>query len=440
MKSFRCFNCCVINNFPQFFFFRADIDPYCVTMWECFKFTVSYGFQNGGGVADSFVHTGGPRLILDLAFFVVVLVILLNVFLGMIIDTFSSLRADKIERMRDTQEVCFICGIDKQVFDRASDEPDGFKKHIKIDHNMWNYLYFIFMLWEQDRDDDDGLEQFVRRAIDANEITWFPMNKAMRLDRVATRTEVLQKELKDSVRVVSGNILNKIDDCKGDVHAMMMQFMSTLRQEALIEDVKLSDIALSLPADEDSTDGATSRSQQSGLASGSFGQHISIGIDLVNGLKLSPEELKLVSCRLISDTGMFACRNKGFDETQGAVFFDSSNSFSIFDNVQPSDRRSVQLQIISGDATKIGASLFFVGHVEINAKDLLSESERYIYECKFDRQASTTIVASMDYSTEAPPIPEQCTIRLLILCTPAEKFGRSQSPRSDDESETSRSE
>jgi inositol 1,4,5-triphosphate receptor type 3 len=72
---------------------------------------------------------------------------------------------EKLERNRDTLEVCFICGINKQVFDRASDEPEGFKTHIKVDHNMWNYLYFIFMLWEQDKDDDDGLEQYVRRAI-----------------------------------------------------------------------------------------------------------------------------------------------------------------------------------------------------------------------------------------------------------------------------------
>ena len=108
-----------------------------------------------------------------------VLIILLNVIFGIIIDTFGSLRNAKAVRERDTSELCFICGIEKQIFDRASDEPNGFLTHIKIDHNMWNYLYFIVLLWEQDKDDDDGLELYVRRAIEADEITWFPIRKAM---------------------------------------------------------------------------------------------------------------------------------------------------------------------------------------------------------------------------------------------------------------------
>jgi inositol 1,4,5-triphosphate receptor type 3 len=177
----------------------VDNGDICSTLWGCLKFTVSYGFQNGGGVGDTFAHTTGVRLILDLTFFCIVLVILLNVIFGMIIDTFSSLRAEKDKKLKDTQEICFICGIDKQIFDRASDEPDGFRSHIRIDHNMWNYLYFIFLLWEQDKDDDDGLEQYIRRSIAANEIVWFPINKAVRLDQIISNTEVLRGGLRDSV-------------------------------------------------------------------------------------------------------------------------------------------------------------------------------------------------------------------------------------------------
>ncbi|RYG94048.1 hypothetical protein EON65_58040, partial [archaeon] len=130
--------------------------------------------RQGGGIGEVMLVTVGPLWLTVFTYFLIVIVMILNIVFGIIIDTFSSLRADKERRLVDTTEVCFICGIDKQVFDRASDEPEGFTTHIKLDHNMWNYLYYIFMLWEQDRDDDDGLEQYVRRAIDANEITWFP--------------------------------------------------------------------------------------------------------------------------------------------------------------------------------------------------------------------------------------------------------------------------
>jgi hypothetical protein len=171
------------------------------------------------------------RLILDIAFFMIVLVILVNAFMGMIIDTFGSLRAQKMVRMKDTLEVCFICNIDKQVFDRAADESEGFKTHVKVDHNIWNYLYFIFLLWEQDRDDDDGLEQYVRRAIDADEITWFPLNKAMRLESVANQSEIVRKELSETIETTQENVLVKLNDFQSDVQAMLNQLLSTLKQE-----------------------------------------------------------------------------------------------------------------------------------------------------------------------------------------------------------------
>ncbi|KAJ1428063.1 hypothetical protein B484DRAFT_450044, partial [Ochromonadaceae sp. CCMP2298] len=136
----------------------------CKNLWGCFKFVLCYGIRQGGGVGDVMELSIGSRWLIDSAYFLVVIVMMLNIIFGIIIDTFSSLRANKNRRAQDTRGVCFICGISKQVFDRASDEPDGFKTHVKLDHNMWNYLYFIFMLWEQDKDDDDGLEQYVRRA------------------------------------------------------------------------------------------------------------------------------------------------------------------------------------------------------------------------------------------------------------------------------------
>jgi hypothetical protein len=151
--------------------------------------------------------------------------------MGMIIDTFGSLRAQKMVRMKDTLEVCFICNIDKQVFDRAADESEGFKTHVKVDHNIWNYLYFIFLLWEQDRDDDDGLEQYVRRAIDADEITWFPLNKAMRLESVANQSEIVRKELAETIQTTQENVLVKLNDFQSDVQVMLNQLLSTLKQE-----------------------------------------------------------------------------------------------------------------------------------------------------------------------------------------------------------------
>jgi len=193
----------------------------CKNLWGCFKFVLCYGLRQGGGVGDVMDLSIGSRWLIDTTYFLVVIVMMLNIIFGIIIDTFSSLRADKNRREEDTEGVCFICGINKQVFDRASDEPEGFKTHIKVDHNMWNYLYFIFMLWEQDKDDDDGLEQYVRRAIDANEIIWFPLNKAIRLDQAASDEEMTLREISREIQEYELSLTKKIVNFQSEMGTML---------------------------------------------------------------------------------------------------------------------------------------------------------------------------------------------------------------------------
>ena len=48
----------------------------------------------------------------------VVITIFLNLFFGIIIDTFGELRGAENERLADENSVCFICGIDRSTFDR----------------------------------------------------------------------------------------------------------------------------------------------------------------------------------------------------------------------------------------------------------------------------------------------------------------------------------
>lgn len=377
-----------------------DIGDFCSNLWDCLKFTVSYGFQNGGGIADNFVHSTGVRLILDLSFFVVVLVILLNVFLGMIIDTFSSLRADKLERMRDTTEVCFICGIDKQVFDRASTEPNGFRTHINIDHNMWNYLYFIFLLWEQDRDDDDGLEQYVRRAIDANEISWFPLHKAMRLTRVASKAEVLRKDLTESIKAKEENLMTKFEDFHGDVSSMLFQLMSTLRQDSTTAGQgKMDGNSVASEDEEELHDDMSHFTENSFMAELVLGKNINLGIARINGLELSASEMTLVSCRLMTDSGLLSSSVQRVED--GTIYFDETKRMQLFSNVQPNDRRSLLLQILNGDDSS-GRAMQFLSVLEISVQDFLTLGEGVQrLEKKFLRAeqaevCSITIVCEVD--------------------------------------------
>ncbi|KAH8083392.1 inositol 1,4,5-trisphosphate-sensitive calcium-release channel [Aureococcus anophagefferens] len=149
-------------------------------------------------------HTWSTRLWIDFLYFLIVLIVLLNVIFGIIIDTFGELRNQKGERLRKTVENCFICGLDGLTFDRASPEPGGFRRHIREDHRMWDYLNFIIFIWEQDKDEDDGLELYVREQIEHSDITWFPVGRAICLsvdgsveDSVGEQLAAMERKLEN---------------------------------------------------------------------------------------------------------------------------------------------------------------------------------------------------------------------------------------------------
>ena len=53
----------------------------------------------------------GLRMAFDFSFFVIVVVILLNIIFGIIIDTFAELRAEKQKVEEEIRTRCFICGM-----------------------------------------------------------------------------------------------------------------------------------------------------------------------------------------------------------------------------------------------------------------------------------------------------------------------------------------
>ena len=184
----------------------------CDTLLHCMQTMLSYGLRYGAGINEQMDHTLNTRYVVDVLFFFVIMIIMLNVIFGIIIDTFSDLRSKKNERLADTTEICLICNIDKQTFDRAADSSVGFRNHVKNDHNMWAYVSFIIYLWEQDKDDDDGLEQFVRRSVDNNDIAWFPLNKAMCLE--AEDEEDVNDELREEINNTTGVMVENMKSSK----------------------------------------------------------------------------------------------------------------------------------------------------------------------------------------------------------------------------------
>lgn len=114
------------------------------------------------------------RIAYDVCFFVVIIVLLLNIIFGIIIDTFGQLREESSEKQELMASFCFICGISKDVFDsRASNGAMGgvgglnFGGHIEKEHNMWDYMLFLLYLQEKNPNDYNGIERFGRMNFSA---------------------------------------------------------------------------------------------------------------------------------------------------------------------------------------------------------------------------------------------------------------------------------
>merc|ERR1711975_107924 len=83
----------------------------------------------------------------------------------------------------------------------------------------WNHMNFIIFIDLQDKDDDDGLELYVRELIAAEDLTWLPMNKAICLNATTNTTESLedkvensQKSLEDRLSFVEEKILKVLHE------------------------------------------------------------------------------------------------------------------------------------------------------------------------------------------------------------------------------------
>jgi hypothetical protein len=118
------------------------------------------------------------RSLFDLVFFTVVVLILLNLLFGVIIDTFSELRQDRQAASNAWESNCFICGLDRMVFDRL---PVGFKRHRDEEHCPFHYLYFIAYVLEKDETEFTGMEQYLYERIQKKDASFFPIHRAMAL-------------------------------------------------------------------------------------------------------------------------------------------------------------------------------------------------------------------------------------------------------------------
>ena len=164
--------------------FKADIendipDNYCLCLSFCFMTNFDAGIRARGGAADqmvriSFERNGSLyylRLIYDISYFLICIIIMIDLVFGIILGTFSDMREK--ERKHDSDKInnCFICHINRETVEKRKED---FKLHRDKKHYLWNYVDYMIFLKFSEIHELNAMNSFARHNLDLKNICFLP--------------------------------------------------------------------------------------------------------------------------------------------------------------------------------------------------------------------------------------------------------------------------
>lgn len=158
-------------------------ESFCYSSIQCWMFIVDFGIRAGGGIADAIKKVSFKndyqyyilRFFYDMLFHLFIVLILLNVFLGIIVDAFAELRNENWKREKDKNNICFICQLSR---DDCISRNIDFDNHVNNTHYLWNYVYFMTSLHLRNVLDFNRLEKYVWDKLGNQDFSWLPLEKS----------------------------------------------------------------------------------------------------------------------------------------------------------------------------------------------------------------------------------------------------------------------
>jgi hypothetical protein len=258
--------------FPNDFYNEMQYTDECSTLLLCLTTFLHGGLLSGGGIAD---HISGDlghapifadselyasRITYDVFFFVIIIVLLLNIIFGIIIDTFGKLREDASEKKRLQNDFCFICGISRDIFEatghdkgeganananandanasggmRSASGRDGksaFTRHIKEDHNMWNYIFFLIYLKTKNSNNYFGIESYVAAKAKQEDVSWIPRGAALVIpDTQGEEQHAAEERMMGQIRAIMEATQRVLSASMGEQTARLQDENKSTRQQ-----------------------------------------------------------------------------------------------------------------------------------------------------------------------------------------------------------------
>ena len=199
----------------------------CTDTFMCFFWTLNLGLRNGGGIGDSIGERAYDEanpwgyvasVLYDLSFFVIVIILLMNVIFGMIIDAFGQLRDMKNANEEDAMNVCFICGLDRGEYERRA----SFDAHTANEHNVKNYIYYLTYVLEKEKTESVDLtdiESYVLEYVHKSDNRWFPIGRSITFEAMSNESSEGDESAKNTAKIV----MQKIERMSGSMEIMSQQ-------------------------------------------------------------------------------------------------------------------------------------------------------------------------------------------------------------------------
>ena len=151
----------------------------CGGLFYCFLTHMEFGLRTDGGIGEFIQKLSFPAdplyfmgmFMFQFIFYLLIIVIMLQVIGGSIIDTFAELREKSQDDAYDMNNVCFICNGTRNEIEK---QGEGFEDHITKVHNIWTYVDYMIGLKFVDPQETNAINSFVIEQLEDKKISWFP--------------------------------------------------------------------------------------------------------------------------------------------------------------------------------------------------------------------------------------------------------------------------
>ena len=153
-------------------YYNDDNGVYCDTLWNCFFSTLNLGIRNDGDYMDIPANDEyWSRMLFDMMFYMIIIIINLNIIFGIIIDTFAELRDERTQVLEDIHNCCYICGSERSIIELKG---SGWSYHFMREHSVFAYLSFLVYINDKKVYECSGLEKHVKECFNFTNTSFMP--------------------------------------------------------------------------------------------------------------------------------------------------------------------------------------------------------------------------------------------------------------------------